>query len=148
MRLLRKLGIRSGHQVKKPLKLDYLLKIIKHKVEQMEASTPEWFSVKAEDIQVEMADMVHIIDDLLSDRAERDAHVAHKQIFGPSKVEFVKVEGSEDKLVEIKVTYPEADDQETARRTLISFLEVAAITHRITMDALGRSFMVIDRWWD
>lgn len=125
----------------------YLLKIWKHKIEQMEAATPDWLHVNAEEIAEEMRQTIGLIDDLISDRAEMDAAKRHEEIFGKSKHEFVPVPDN-PLLTEFKVTYPDADDQEMASRALIAFMRIAEMTRKITLAALGRSIQRIDRWWD
>jgi hypothetical protein len=50
--------------------------------------------------------------------------------------------------MEMVTIYPDADDQEMAGRGLVAFMDIAEVTHRITLAALGRSIQRIDRWWD
>ena len=125
----------------------YLLKIWKHKIEQMEAATSEWLHVDAEDVAIEMRQTIGLIDDLMNDRAENEAVARHEEIFGKPKRAFVTDPGN-PKLMEMVTTYPDADDQEVARRSLLAFYEIAQVTRRITLVALGRSIQRIERWWD
>jgi hypothetical protein len=124
----------------------YLLIVMKHKIEQMADSTPDWLHVNAEEIQKEMQDTVYLLECLISDRAEMDALKQHEEIFGRPKHEFVPTE--KDGFVEMVTTYPDADDDEVARRSLVAFGYIAEITRRITLQALGRALMGIERWWD
>jgi hypothetical protein len=94
-----------------------------------------------------MRETIGLIDDLIGDRAEMDAAKRHEEIFGKSTHTFEPLPGN-PKLIEFKVTYPDADDQEMASRALIAFMHIAEVTRRITLAALGRSVERIDRWWD
>ena len=125
----------------------FLLIVMKHKIQQMADSTPDWFHINAEDVQQEMLDTVHLLECLISDRAEMDASKQHEEIFGKPKHEFVPHPDNED-LVEMVTTYPDAEDDEVARTSLLAFAHIAEITRRITLQALGRALMSIERWWD
>ena len=120
---------------------------MKHKIRQMSDSTPDWLHVNAEEIQKEMEDTIYLLDCLISDRAEMDAIEQHEEIFGKPKRTFVP-DPDNDNLVEMVTTYPDADDDEIARGSLLAFAYIAEITRRITLQALGRALMGIERWWD
>ncbi len=124
-----------------------MLIVMKHKIEQMADATPDWLHVNSEEIQKEMRDTVYLIDCLITDRAEVDAMAQHEAIFGKPKRIFV-ADPDNDNLVEMVTTYPSADDDEVARRAVLAFAHIAEITRRITLQALGRTFMGIERWWD
>ncbi len=124
----------------------FLLIVMKHKIQQMADSTPDWLHVNAEDIKQEMLDTVFLLDCLIDDRAEMDAMAQHEAIFGKPKHEFVATENNE--LVEMVTTYPDTEDDEVARKAVLAFAHIAEITRRITLQALGRAFMRIERWWD
>ena len=125
----------------------YLLIVMKHKIQQMADSTPDWLHLNAEEIQKEMQDTIYLLDCLISDRAEMDAIKQHEEIFGLPKREFIPVD-EEDGYSEMVTTYPDADDDEIARRSLLAFAHIAEITRRITLQGLGRAMMTIERWWD
>lgn len=130
----------------KPWDYWYLLAIWKHKIEQMEAATVDWLHADAEDIAKEMRDTIYLISDLMEDRHENLAAERHEEIFGkPMRV----FEPDPDGLgVEMITTYPDAEDQETAREGLLAFMRIADLSRKITMAALSRSIYRIERWWD
>ena len=125
----------------------YLLKIWKHKVEQMEAATSEWLHVDAEDVAIEMRQTIGLIQDLMDDRAEDEAIKRHEEIFG-KPVRTFKPDPDNPLLVEMVTTYPDADDQEVARLALVAFADIALLAREVTLAALGRSIQRIERWWD
>ena len=123
----------------------YLLRIMRHKVAQMSESTKDWLSVDAEEIKVEMDQVVGILTDLIETTHEDKAYAQHEAIFGKSRWEFKE---RADSLKELEITYPNTEDQELARRGLVAMYRMAEYARQVSLAALGRAMTRIERWWD
>lgn len=133
----------------------FLLRIMRHKIAQMSASTKDWLHIDVEDIKAEMDQVVGILDDLIETTHEEKAAEQHEAIFGAPRMQQVPfiaglgelLQGKKD-LVKIEIVYPETDDQELAHRGLIAMYRMAEYARQISLEALGRAMTRIERWWD
>lgn len=133
----------------------YLWKIMRHKIAAMVKHQRSCPMGRGDDIPDKMERTVELLDDLINDVHEESAYEAHERLFGKSHWEFRKPTSAElvknPKLSNCRVmetTYPEAADQELARKSLITLTRTAVALDRATLDIIGELIKTSDRWWD
>ncbi len=125
----------------------YLYRIMGHKIAAMLEHTTGCVMGREDEVPEQYRQAVRLLSDLAEGRYEYDAFATHIKIFGASDWRsFPSEEHPEFDSVEI--TYPEAEDQELAKRALMSFGRMADLNNRIALDALGELIKLSDRWWD
>lgn len=125
----------------------FFYKIMRHKIAGMHDASKTWIGVDREERTEELSDVLGLLDYLLEDTHEKKAHEEHEKIFGPSKWEFDPIDDSP--FCELHIVYPEANDQEQAKRALMAFLNMAGVARQATLDALARAISSrSEYWWD
>ncbi len=127
---------------------NYLYRILRHKVKAMSDSIPDWYRVDNEEVKESMDLCVKLLDDLINDAHEQKAFESHEAIFGKSKWEF-SPDPEHPGFTTLDITYPEAEDQEVAKKALLGFGRIAEMTNQLNKQLLFETLSrYIDRWWD
>jgi hypothetical protein len=133
----------------------YLWKIMRHKIAAMARHQRSCPMGRRDDIPDKMERTVELLDDLINEVHEDNAYKAHESLFGKSHWEFIKL--TPEELAEkptlkdckrAEITYPEAVDQELARKSLTALTRTAVALDRATLDIVGELIKTSDRWWD
>lgn len=125
-----------------------LWEIIRHKLKAISTSTHTWITISADEKREELDKIIGLFDDLIDNKYEDELFALHKDIFGESRWEFIKSDEFGPEFSELKIDYPDAEDEELARRGVLTFGRLAELQNRIAINAIFDGMKRSDRWWD